>query len=161
MVLNDAPQNLSPTMKLKSSERRVLLIRVAFKSLPLPPSPQIYLFYWWCLVPERAQLVRVVALPVSRGQVELVPVHVEDGAGELGVDGELAPEGLRRAAVEHVAAVFVPVDGHVAEGGGAAEVQAHTVRKNLRKFKCQWIFVDGVFDIFYLSLHAPHQQTFI
>ena len=104
----------------------------------------------------------MVALPVSRGQVELVPVHVEDGAGELGVDGELAPEGLRRAAVEHVAAVFVPVDGHVAEGGGAAEVQApgqashlhnsvHTVR----------IFVDGVFDIFYLSLHAPHQQTFI
>ena len=90
----------------------------------------------------------MVALPVSRGQVELVPVHVEDGAGELGVDGELAPEGLRRAAVEHVAAVFVPVDGHVAEGGGAAEVQApgqasylhnsvHTVRKNLGKFKFQ------------------------
>jgi len=66
----------------------------------------------------------VVPLPVSRGQVELVPIHVEDGAGELGVAGELAAEGVRGTAVEHVAAVLVPVDRHVAEGGGAAQVQA-------------------------------------
>jgi hypothetical protein len=66
----------------------------------------------------------MVSLLVSRGQVKLVPVHVQDSAGELGVPGELAPEGVGGAAVEHVAAVLVPVDGHVAEGGGAAEVQA-------------------------------------
>jgi hypothetical protein len=53
-----------------------------------------------------------------------VPVHVQDGAGELRVAGELAAEGVRRAAIEHVAAVLVSVDRHVAQRGGAAQVQA-------------------------------------
>jgi hypothetical protein len=75
-------------------------------------------------VAQRPQLVRVVALPVRGGQVKLVPVHVKDGAGELRVAGELAAEGVRGAAVEHVAAVLVTVDSHVAQRGGAAQVQA-------------------------------------
>jgi hypothetical protein len=81
----------------------------------------------------------VVALPVRRGQVKLVPVHVKDGAGELRVAGELAAEGVRGAAVEHVAAVLVSVDRHVAQRGRAAQVQApgqatHLFKKGLNFF---------------------------
>ena len=88
-------------------------------AVPPPPRPRPLLRPR--TAPQQLQLA-AVPLPLVRScQLELVPVDVEDGGGEVWVGGELTLEAVRVAAVEEVTAAALAALHPLVEHGGVAE----------------------------------------